>query len=183
MTNHVSIPSLRDLPAGRLGQRKEHLLAEITREHRPAVWRPKFAMPRLRVALVAAAFAVVALAPLDGGRPLGGSAFAAIKGKVTSLSELWIPGTEPPAPPPYQPGDKIITTPSAPSGPSEFEPTAPRPYQPGDTVWKSAPPAPTTAPLQINCDGTDSRARLKAADDALSRLQRAGPSVSSVVCK
>lgn len=183
MTSRHSIPPLRDLPAGRLGQRKEHLLAEITREQHPAVSLPKLRMPRLRVALVAAAFAVVALAPLDGEHSLGESAFAAIKNKVSSLSELWIPGTEPPAPPPYQPGDKIITTPSGPSGPSEFEPPAPRPYQPGDTVWKSAPPARTTAPLQIDCDGANSRARLKAAADALSQFERNGSVVSAVVCK
>lgn len=183
MTNHYSIPPLRDLPAGRLGQRKEHLLAEITREQRPAISLPRLRMPGFRVAVVAAAFAVVALAPLDGEHPLGERAFAAIKDKVTSLSELWIPGTEPPAPPPYQPGDKIITTPSAPSGPSEFEPPAPRPYQPGDTVWKSAPPAPTTAPLQIDCDGASSRARLEAAADALRRSERTGSVVSAVVCR
>jgi hypothetical protein len=36
MTNKLSLPPLRDLPPGRLGQRKEHLLAEIERQERPA---------------------------------------------------------------------------------------------------------------------------------------------------
>jgi hypothetical protein len=66
MKGDVSIPPLRDLPPGRLAQRKEHLLFEITREResRGALARPwptRWRRPRRQRILVLAAAALVAV--------------------------------------------------------------------------------------------------------------------------
>jgi hypothetical protein len=66
MKGDVSIPPLRDLPPGRLAQRREHLLFEITREResRGALARPwpvRRRRPRRQRILVFAAAALVAV--------------------------------------------------------------------------------------------------------------------------
>jgi len=54
-TDDHSIPPLRDLPSGRLADRKQHLLAEITPQPRKRLALPTFSRPRLRLAAVAVA--------------------------------------------------------------------------------------------------------------------------------
>lgn len=53
-TDH-SIPPLRDLPSGRLAERKQHLLAELTRERKARYSLPTFLFPRLRFVGLASA--------------------------------------------------------------------------------------------------------------------------------
>jgi hypothetical protein len=70
-TDH-SIPPLRDLPSGRLAERKQHLLAELTREQKARFSLPTFSFPRLRfVALASAGVCIAAatalLLTLSGG--------------------------------------------------------------------------------------------------------------------
>lgn len=70
MTTHDPIPPLRDLPAGRLADRKQHLLAEI-HHARGSRWR---LMPIAHFRLAAAATAVCAVAVVgfvsfSGGAP------------------------------------------------------------------------------------------------------------------
>jgi hypothetical protein len=60
MTDHP-IPPLRDLPPGRLGARKQHLLAELTAEPRLRHARPSFVLPRVRLTAFAAGLATLAL--------------------------------------------------------------------------------------------------------------------------
>lgn len=60
MTTNHSIPPLRELPIGRLAERKQHLLAEITREGEPRLSLPSFSFPRVRLAALAGAGACVA---------------------------------------------------------------------------------------------------------------------------
>jgi hypothetical protein len=67
MKGDLSIPPLRDLPPGRLAQRSEHLLFEITREREsrgvlPRLWPSRWGRPsrrRLMLVLAAAALVVV----------------------------------------------------------------------------------------------------------------------------
>ena len=66
MKGYFSIPPLRDLPPGRLAQRREHLLFEITREResRGAIARPwpsRWGRPGRRRLIVLAAAALVAI--------------------------------------------------------------------------------------------------------------------------
>ena len=60
MTNQHSIPPLRELPAGRLDARKQHLLAEIERSSNEAapLTLPRFIGPRRRVVALALAVAL-----------------------------------------------------------------------------------------------------------------------------
>lgn len=60
MTTNHSIPPLRELPTGRLAERKQHLLAEITREGEPRLSLPSFSFPRVRLTALAGAGACVA---------------------------------------------------------------------------------------------------------------------------
>lgn len=95
--------------------------------------------------------AVVALAApfaLSGGSALAGiGPIASVLGTTTSPV---------PAPPPYQPGDKVWTTTPPDEAPSDIAPAAGthsqttsgdgqlpapvRPYKPGDKVWTTTPP-------------------------------------------
>lgn len=83
------------------------------------------------------------------------AAGAAGNGPLTSILRP-APVTTVPAPPPYQPGDKVWTTTPPDELPSDVpparsdtdlpaqaavEPVAPPPYQPGDRVWTTTPPA------------------------------------------
>jgi hypothetical protein len=86
MKADFSIPPLRDLPPGRLAQRRNHLLFEITREHEsrgalarpwPSRWRGP-GRRRLMLVLAAAAFVVV----LGTASALGVRAFFLDKGFI-----------------------------------------------------------------------------------------------------
>jgi hypothetical protein len=64
MKGYIAIPPLRDLPPGRLAQRREHLLFEITRERESRgalarVWPTPWRRPRRRRIVVLAAAALV----------------------------------------------------------------------------------------------------------------------------
>jgi hypothetical protein len=67
MKGDYSIPPLRDLPPGRLAQRREHLLVEITRERESRgalarLWRTRWRRPRRwRIVVLAVAALVVAV--------------------------------------------------------------------------------------------------------------------------
>src|SRR6266511_1395774 len=66
MKGDFSIPPLRDLPPGRLAQRREHLLFEITRERESCgalarLWPVRRRRPRRQRILVLAAAALVAV--------------------------------------------------------------------------------------------------------------------------
>jgi hypothetical protein len=92
----LSIPPLRDLPPGRLALRAQHLHSALVEQQ---------GRPRLRprtVALVVLALAALVLVPI-GGASLGSRALEGIGG-------VWRSGQLPPAPRPYQPGDKVWTT-------------------------------------------------------------------------
>jgi len=91
MTTKHPLPPLRDLPAGRLAQRKEHLLAEIAREEgsrarssRLASLRParriqrRRAAPVLASALTTAIVALLLVSPWEGSPSLTERARAAI---------------------------------------------------------------------------------------------------------
>jgi|GEM_PF-6181832 len=56
-----SIPPLRDLPPGRLDERTQHLLAELTGEPKPRYARPSFVLPRVRLAAFAGGLATLAV--------------------------------------------------------------------------------------------------------------------------
>ena len=83
MKTDYSIPPLRELPPGRLAERKQHLLAEIAREPKRRLSLPSLVRPPLRAAALAAvvATAVVAVllvAPWQGGGGLVERALAAV---------------------------------------------------------------------------------------------------------
>ncbi len=83
MKTDYSIPPLRELPPGRLAERKQHLLAEIAREPKRRLSLPSVVRPPLRAAALAAvvATAVVAVllvAPWQGGGGLVERALAAV---------------------------------------------------------------------------------------------------------
>ena len=63
MTNEHSIPPLRELPAGRLDARTQHLVAEITRTNEPArgVAFSRFIGSRRRVAVIALALGLLVI--------------------------------------------------------------------------------------------------------------------------
>jgi hypothetical protein len=179
MTNDYSIPPLRDLPLGRLAQRAEHLHAEITREQQHRIATPRLTMPRVHIArpvLVAmiAALTALALVPI-GGASLGARA-------IGSISSLWTPGSPPPAPAPYQHGDKVWTT-APPSGSSKFSPpagwTTPQPpaYQQGDKVWTTTPPTTPQTTTTIICNTPSDAAK------ALAELEKEGSPITSVACR
>lgn len=104
MTTNHSIPPMRELPDGRLGQRKQHLLAEISREREPRphfLSLPHLGSPRRRVAPLALALgllvmgsAVAATATqgfgLFNGAPVSESDFSA-QGRFL-LSDIGAPG-------------------------------------------------------------------------------------------
>jgi hypothetical protein len=74
MSGVYQIPPVRDLPSGRLAQRREHLLAEIVRDREPdrapaSMRSPWFRRPKV-VALVAATFLLLATACAFGVRAL-----------------------------------------------------------------------------------------------------------------
>lgn len=66
MTTTPSIPPLRDLPAGRLHERKEHLLAEIASEQPRRSFLPTLPMRRPRWAMRPALIGAVALVAIVG---------------------------------------------------------------------------------------------------------------------
>lgn len=185
MSNDYSLPPLRDLPPSRLGQRAEHLHAEITREQQPRFMMRRLPTPRMHIArsvLVAmiAALAMLALVPI-GGASLGARAIAGI-------ASLWTSGSPPPAPAPYQPGDKVwTTTPPASDGSQEFSPpagytapqapSAPRAYQPGDEVWTTTPSATPQTTTTITCNAPSDAAK------TLAELEKEGSPVTSVECR
>jgi hypothetical protein len=80
-TDDHSIPPVRDLPAGRLSDRQQHLLAEITPQPRKRLALPTFSRPRLRFAALAVAGACAAggaaalAVTLSGGSGGSGSAY------------------------------------------------------------------------------------------------------------
>ena len=63
MTNEHSIPPLRELPAGRLDARTQHLVAEITRTTEPdrGVAFSRFIGSRRRVAVIALALGLLVI--------------------------------------------------------------------------------------------------------------------------
>lgn len=61
MNRDTPIPPLRELPQGRLTERKEHLVAEIRREPKPRHARPSLPIARRPVAVLAGGVATVAL--------------------------------------------------------------------------------------------------------------------------
>lgn len=77
MSTHFTKPQTRDLSESRLASRKEHLLSEITREHRRLFALPATTRPRLIVLAAAAvaaggcAFAIVAAGGTSAHPPLG----------------------------------------------------------------------------------------------------------------
>ena len=82
-TDDHSIPPVRDLPAGRLGDRQQHLLAEITPQPRKRLALPSFSRPRLRLAALAVAgacaaggAATLALTRSSGSDGSGSAAYA-----------------------------------------------------------------------------------------------------------
>ena len=82
-TDDHSIPPVRDLPAGRLGDRQQHLLAEITPQSRKRLALPSFSRPRLRLAALAVAgacaaggAATLALTRSSGSGGSGSAAYA-----------------------------------------------------------------------------------------------------------
>jgi hypothetical protein len=184
MTNDYSIPPLRDLPPGRLAQRAEHLHAEITSRRQTRLVLPRVAMPRLQLAppfVVALIAAIAALALV----PIGGASLATRA--INGISGIWTSGSPPPAPAPYQQGDKVLTTtPPAPTS-SEFNPPAgyiaPQPppapptRQQGDKVWKTTPATGAQTTTTITCATPDDAASL------LAKLEKEGSPITSVECR
>lgn len=183
MTNDYSIP-LRDLPPGRLGQRAQHLHAEITRAQQPRFVMPRAAMPRLRLArpvlfVLLAAVAALLLVPI-GGASLATRA-------IDGISGIWSPGSPPPAPAPYQQGDKVWTSTPPVSSSGQFAPpagyTAPQPpvappaYQSGDKVWNSQPPTEPQTTTAITCATPNDAGQL------LAKLESEGSPITSVECR
>jgi hypothetical protein len=126
MNTDLSIPSLRELPAGRLALRTQHLRAAIAEERRPRGLRlPSPARIGLVPALVIlAVLAALALVPI-GGASLGSRAIDGIRGASTD----------------QRPDVQLQSFPV-------------RPYQPGDKVWTTTPPV-NPVVLTISCpDGT-----------------------------
>jgi hypothetical protein len=82
MNDKVPFPPLRDLPAGRHGARKQHLLSEIadTARERRLVWpigrplRLRIALPAVAVIGAAVAATVIALLPAGSGGPTNAAA-------------------------------------------------------------------------------------------------------------
>ncbi|GEM_PF-5787581 len=185
MTNDYSIPPLRDLPPGRLAQRAQHLHAEISRETPSRFTIPRFAMPRLRLArpvVVALVAAIVMLALV----PIGGASLATRA--INGITGIWTPGSPPPAPAPYQQGDKVWTTPPPTvSGSSQFSPpagwSAPQPpaappaYQQGEKVWTTTPPTEPQTTTTITCTTPSDAANL------LAKLEKEGSSITAVQCR
>lgn len=184
MTNDYSIPPLRDLPPGRLAQRAQHLHAEITREPQPGFAIPRFTMPRLHMArpVVVALIAAIATLALV---PIGGASLATRA--INGITGIWTPGSPPPAPAPYQQGDKVWTTTPPTSGSSQFSPpagwTAPQPpaappaYQQGDQVWTTTPPTGPQTTTTITCTTPSDAANL------LAKLEKDGSPITSVQCR
>jgi len=179
MTNDYSIPPLRDLPPGRLTQRAQHFHAEITRGQ-----QSRFVMPRLQLArpvLVALLAAVAALLLV----PIGGASLATRA--IDGISGIWSPGSPPPAPAPYQQGDKVWTTTPPVSSSGQFAPpagwAAPQPpaappaYQPGDKVWSSQPPTEPQTTATITCASPNDAGKL------LAKLESEGSPITSVECR
>jgi len=129
------------------------------------------------VALIAA-LAALALVPI-GGASLGARA-------LSGISSLWTQGHLPPAPAPYQPGDKVWTTTPPSAGSSQSSPpagyTAPQPpaappaYKPGGKVWTTTPPTAQTT-TTITCTKPTDAAK------ALAELEKAGSLITSVECR
>jgi hypothetical protein len=71
MTSKLSLPPLRDLPHGHLEERKEHLLAEIARQGRPALIFPK-RLPRPRSSRLLRPWFVAAVSVLAAVLTLAG---------------------------------------------------------------------------------------------------------------
>lgn len=151
------------------------------RRHAPL----RMTMPRPHAARLVPVSMVAALATL-ALVPIGGANFGSRA--ISGISSLWTPGSPPPAPVPYQPGDEVwTTTPPASDGSRESNPpagyrapqppAAPRAYQPGDEVWATT--APTTAPATttITCDTPSDAA------ETLARLEKEGSPITSVECR
>jgi hypothetical protein len=184
MTNDYSMPPLRDLPPGRLAQRAQHLYAEITHESRARVVFPHFTTPRLHLARPVVVALITAIATLTLV-PIGGASLATRA--INGISGIWAPGSPPPAPVPYQQGDKVwTTTPPAADG-GQFKPpagyTAPQPpaappaYEPGDKVWTTTPPTGSQTTITITCTTPSDAVKL------LAKLEKDGPPVTSVECR
>lgn len=109
MSTDYSNPPLRDLPSGRLAQRKEHLLSEIAREREPHALFPSIprfrlpriasrrALPALAAALAAAVFALLLVSPWRGTPSLSERALAAIGHApvlhVVTVQPDWFPAS------------------------------------------------------------------------------------------
>jgi hypothetical protein len=98
MKGDYSIPPLRDLPPGRLAQRREHLLFEITREREPRgalarLWPTRWRRPRRRRIVVLVAAALVAVVGTA-------SAFSTVRDFILDRGFVGVPpeGATPSAP-------------------------------------------------------------------------------------
>lgn len=184
MTNDYSIPPLRDLPPGRLEARAQHLHGEITHERQPYFTMARPAVPRVQLAkpaFVALVAAIAALALV----PIGGASLATRA--INGINSLWTPGSPPPAPAPYQQGDKVWPTTPPASNSSEFAPpagwTPPQPppappaYQPSEKVWASTPPNAPLTTTTITCTAPDDAGKL------LAKLESEGSAINSVDCR
>jgi hypothetical protein len=184
MTNDYSIPPLRDLPPGRLAQRAQHLHAEITRGQQTRFVMPSLVMPRLQVGrpgLVAVLAAVAALLLV----PIGGASLA--NRAIDGISGIWSPGSPPPAPAPYQQGEKVWTTTPPVSSTGQFAPpagymapqppAAPPAYKSGDKVWNSQPPAEPQTTTTVTCASPSDAGKL------LAKLESEGSPITSVECR